>query len=178
MRFKTNVDGADHQIMADPDGALALDADHFVAQVSSPSPERRVVRVADKSYEVRVIEDGTDSGKYVLELGGERILATVMDVSRDAAPAVASPTAAPAPLETIAKPLEPAGEGIRAPMPGMIVEILVQPGDAIEAGDPVLILEAMKMENEVRTTKKATVTSVLVKKGDRAERGQLLVGLD
>ena len=114
----------------------------------------------------------------MLELGGERILATVMDVSRDAAPAVPSPTAAPAPLETIAKPLEPAGEGIRAPMPGMIVEILVQPGDAIEAGDPVLIFEAMKMENEVRTTKKATVTSVLVKKGDRAERGQLLVWLE
>ncbi len=69
-------------------------------------------------------------------------------------------------------------EGIWAPMPGKIVDVLIEVGDTVEAGDVVLILEAMKMENELRAPKKGTVTSVLVKKGDSAERGQLLVALE
>jgi len=66
-------------------------------------------------------------------------------------------------------------DGIYAPVPGKIVDVLVNVGDVVEQGGLVLILEAMKMENELHAARKATVAAVLVKKGDQAERGQLLV---
>jgi biotin carboxyl carrier protein len=64
---------------------------------------------------------------------------------------------------------------IKAPMPGLIVELKVKPGDDVATGDPLLILEAMKMENILKATGQATVKSVNVKKGDSVEKGQVLI---
>ncbi len=69
-------------------------------------------------------------------------------------------------------------DGLFAPVPGKIVDVFVKPGDDVDEGTPLVVLEAMKMENELRAPKKGTVTAVLVTKGDTAERGQLLVGLE
>ena len=65
-----------------------------------------------------------------------------------------------------------------APVPGKIVDVFVKVGDAIEEGAPLVVLEAMKMENELRAPKKGKVSAVLVQKGDTAQRGQLLVAID
>lgn len=64
---------------------------------------------------------------------------------------------------------------IKAPMPGMIVGISVQPGDAVQKGDSVLVLEAMKMENLIKAPGDATVKVIKVAPGDRVEKGQVLV---
>jgi len=69
-------------------------------------------------------------------------------------------------------------EGVWAPVPGKIVNVMVKPGDKVEEGAPVVVLEAMKMENELHAPKKGTVAAVLVKKGDQAEKGQLLVAFE
>ena len=63
-------------------------------------------------------------------------------------------------------------------MPGKIVDVLVKPGDKVAAGDVVIILEAMKMENELCAINKGVVKAVLVEKGDAAQGGQLLVTLE
>jgi len=177
MRFVAKVDGADVQVVAGADGAVAVGADRFEAKVARPAADRRMVEVGGKGYEVRVIEASADAGKYVLELSGERIPVTVTDVIKGGA-TVARGTGPAAAAKRAAKPAEAGGEGVRAPMPGKIVDVFVEPGDKVDAGDVVLILEAMKMENELRAPKKATVRSVLVKKGDPAQGGQLLVALE
>lgn len=64
---------------------------------------------------------------------------------------------------------------IKAPMPGLIVDLKVATGDAVNAGDPLLILEAMKMENVLKASGPATVKTVKVKKGDSVEKGQVLI---
>jgi biotin carboxyl carrier protein len=64
---------------------------------------------------------------------------------------------------------------LKAPMPGLIVGISVQPGDAINKGDSLLILEAMKMENNLKAPGDGTVKMIRVAKGDRVEKGQVLV---
>ncbi|MCX6216691.1 biotin/lipoyl-containing protein [Spirosoma sp.] len=64
---------------------------------------------------------------------------------------------------------------LKAPMPGLIVGISVQPGDVIQKGDSLLILEAMKMENLLKAPGEGTVKSIRVNKGDRVEKGQVLV---
>jgi biotin carboxyl carrier protein len=70
-----------------------------------------------------------------------------------------------------------AGDGsaiVKAPMPGRVVQILVEPGDDVALEDPVAIVEAMKMENEVRATAPGRVASVDVAAGDTVEPGQQL----
>lgn len=64
---------------------------------------------------------------------------------------------------------------LKAPMPGLIVGINVQPGDGVSKGDSLLILEAMKMENVLKSPGEATVKAIRVGKGDRVEKGQVLV---
>ncbi|WP_375191400.1 sodium-extruding oxaloacetate decarboxylase subunit alpha [Marinobacter sp.] len=63
-------------------------------------------------------------------------------------------------------------------MPGNIVDVLVKEGDRVQAGDPVLIIEAMKMETEVKATIAGTVASVAIKKGDRVVPGEVLVEIE
>lgn len=62
-----------------------------------------------------------------------------------------------------------------APMPGLVVSVAVSAGDAVEQGDPLLILEAMKMENVIKAGVAGTVGEVHVAAGDKVEKGQLLV---
>lgn len=64
---------------------------------------------------------------------------------------------------------------LKAPMPGLIVGIPVQPGDAVSKGDSLLILEAMKMENVLKATGEGVVKTIKVLKGDRVEKGQVLI---
>lgn len=66
---------------------------------------------------------------------------------------------------------------IKAPMPGLVVRILVRKGDAVKRGANLMILEAMKMENEIRTPADAEVGDVLVRDGDIVEKGQVIVTL-
>jgi biotin carboxyl carrier protein len=64
---------------------------------------------------------------------------------------------------------------IKAPMPGLIVGISVEPGTSVSKGDTVLILEAMKMENVIKAPGDGVVQAIKVEKGDRVEKGQVLV---
>lgn len=64
---------------------------------------------------------------------------------------------------------------LTAPMPGKIVKVLVAPGDVVEAGRGVLVMEAMKMENELKTIRPGTVQEIKVKEGQAVEMGALLL---
>ena len=64
---------------------------------------------------------------------------------------------------------------LKAPMPGLVLNVLVRPGDAVKKNDPVLVLEAMKMENVIKAPGDAVVADVPAEKGKAVEKGQLLV---
>lgn len=64
---------------------------------------------------------------------------------------------------------------VRSPMPGLISKVLVEPGSNVLAGDPLFVLDAMKMENLVKAPVDATIKQVLIKIGDRVEKGQELI---
>ena len=90
------------------------------------------------------------------------------------------PTAAPAaPAPVAAAPAAPAvtgaGDAVTAPMPGTILKVNVQNGQAVKAGTVLVVLEAMKMENEIMAPKDGTVTQVVVSKGASVDTGAPLV---
>ena len=64
---------------------------------------------------------------------------------------------------------------VRAPMPGLILDLRIQTGDQVKAGDPLLVLEAMKMENVLKAPGEGVVKALKVKKGDSVEKGQVLI---
>ena len=72
---------------------------------------------------------------------------------------------------------EAVGGVLRAPMPGLVVRVEVNEGQAVEVGDGLVVVEAMKMENELRAKHKGVVERVHVKAGDRVEKGAELVTL-
>ncbi len=92
-----------------------------------------------------------------------------------AAPA-AAPVAAPAAAPAAAAPAAAgSGNGIKAPLPGTITEIKVQVGQQVNVGDTVVVLEAMKMANNIESDYAGQVTSILVKQGETVMEGAVLL---
>ncbi len=95
-----------------------------------------------------------------------------------AEPAPAAPAApAPAPAAPAAQKSVAPGEAVAAPMPGTIVKINVKDGDKVKSGDVLVVLEAMKMENEIMAPHDGTVAQVVTQKGAKVETGAPLVVL-
>jgi len=67
---------------------------------------------------------------------------------------------------------------ISAPLPGTIFKINVKKGDAVKKGDPVLVMEAMKMENNILAEKEGTIKKIVVKEGDAVLQGDLLIEIE
>lgn len=109
--------------------------------------------------------------KYRVNVNG-----TVYEVELEemtGAPA-AAPVAAPAPAPVAAAAPVAGGEKVTSPMPGTILSVNVAAGDAVKRGQVLMILEAMKMENEIMAPCDGTVTSVAAAKGAAVESGALL----
>ncbi len=125
------------------------------------------VTLNNKTYEVEVE-------------AGEAMLVDEYEAYAPAAPAPVA-AAAPAAAPAAAAPAAPAGaalaagEVVKSPMPGNILKINVSNGQKVNEGDVLLILEAMKMENEVVATKGGTVAQIVVAKGAVVETGAPLV---
>lgn len=89
------------------------------------------------------------------------------------------PAPAPAAPAAAAKPAAPAASGagtpLKAPLPGTITSVEVKVGDAVKAGDTVVVLEAMKMQNNIEAENAGTVKEILVKQGDAVLEGATLV---
>ena len=120
-----------------------------------------------RTYEVEV-----EAGKAMLLDEYEAIAPS----APAAAPVAAAPVAAaPAAAAPAAPAVTGAGDAVKAPMPGTILKVNVQNGQAVKEGDVLVVLEAMKMENEILAPKNGTITQVLVSKGSTVDIGAPMV---
>ena len=121
-----------------------------------------------KNYRITV--NGVAYDVAVEEMGEGAVTST----PTPAAPTPAAPKAAPAPTAA-------AGAGaikINSPMPGNILSVKASAGQAVKKGDVLMILEAMKMENEICAPQDGTIASVQAAAGDSVESGDVLVTMD
>ena len=120
----------------------------------------------------RVYEVEVELGQAMLVDEYEAYAPAAAPAAVAAAPVAAAPAAAPvaAPAAGLA-----AGEVVKSPMPGNILKINVAQGQKVSEGDVVIVLEAMKMENEITASKSGTVAQVVVSKGAVVETGAPLL---
>lgn len=111
--------------------------------------------------------NGTSYEVEVEEVGG----AVSAPVSRPASAPAAAPKAAPKAAPAVAA----GSKTITAPMPGTILSIKVKQGDSVKKGQLLLMLEAMKMENEIKSGVDGVIASIAVKQGDSVNTGQVLI---
>ena len=119
----------------------------------------------------RVFEVEVEQGEAML-LDEYELAAPAAPAAPAAAPAAAAPTVPATPAAPAAGLA--AGEVIKSPMPGNVLKILVSQGQQVKEGDVLLILEAMKMENEVVSTKTGSVAQIVVSQGAVVETGSPL----
>lgn len=135
--------------------------------------KRYTITVNGQAYDVQVEENAS---------GAPVAAAAPVAAPAPAAPAAASAPAA-APATAPAAPAAPApapaadAEVVSAPMPGTILDIKVSAGSKVSKGDVLVVLEAMKMENDIVAAHDATVAAIHVQKGDSVESGSALVSL-
>lgn len=123
--------------------------------------------------------------KFKIAIDGKEYLVEMEEIGGTPAPApVATPVATPTPAAPVveeapapvAAPSSAAGaDALQAPMPGTILRILVNVGDAVSENQPLMILEAMKMENEIVATSAGTVTGIHVSQGQSVNPGDGLI---
>ena len=113
--------------------------------------------------------------KYRVNVNGTAYEVEIEEMTgTPAAAPVAAPAAAAAPTPAAGG----AGESINAPMPGNILAVNVAAGDTVKKGQVLMVLEAMKMENEISAPQDGTIASVNVRKGDVVNSGDLLITMN
>ncbi len=144
------------------------------------------LNIGGNPYDVKILSIKNNQAEvdvngmvYNVDVAGMNIAQAAPAAPQASAP-VAAPQAAPAPAAAPKKSSAPAVAGandISAPMPGSIIKILVSEGDSVNAGDPIVIMEAMKMENEVSAAASGSITKIHIKVGDTVEQGALLISI-
>lgn len=125
--------------------------------------------IGDKRYEVSAERDVGDPTRLNLTIDGKTHTVQVEEEE--------APRSAPGPR--LAAPPPPTGSGgggiVTAQLPGTVFTVDVSEGDSVSAGDKLLVLEAMKMENVISASVSGTVLAIHVKKGDKVEAGQKMM---
>ena len=160
MIFDIAIDGKNYRLdlnRADGRWSCRLDGREVEIDPVLARPEVLSLRIGNQAYEVKCERVG---GETHLWVGSARFAAEVRD---------------PRSLRGRARALDDHGpKKLTASMPGKIVRVLVRQGDEVEAGSSVLVVEAMKMQNEIKSPKKGTIQRILVSEGAAVNAGDVL----
>ena len=165
MRYVVEIDGERRTVEIEGD-RITIDGAELRARLTDVAGTPvSLLTIGERVYRL-VARRGDARGRYTLSLDGRRFAAEALDertrAIRDLSAASAA-AAGPAPLV--------------APMPGLVVRVSVQVGDEVAAGQGLVVMEAMKMENELRAPSAGTVKAVHTAPGSPVEKGAVLVEL-
>ncbi|MCS7035730.1 MAG: biotin/lipoyl-containing protein [Saprospiraceae bacterium] len=143
-----------------PEDATQLDA-------VSDGPGRFHILHEGRAFRAEVVQADYAARRYLLRVDGQPYTVQIADFYTRLVRQLGMATGAGHKTNTI-----------KAPMPGLVLQVMVQPGQAVQKGDPLLILEAMKMENVIKAANEGTVKEVPAHSGQAVEKGATLVVLE
>jgi biotin carboxyl carrier protein len=162
MKYFVTVAGRELEVEVDGDRVTVGDRLHTATLSSAPGTPVRQLLLDGRASSLAL--EGTGSGRWALTSAGERWELEVLDErTRHIRGLTGAGNQARGPA------------ALKAPMPGLVVRVHVEPGSSVASGSGVVVLEAMKMENELRAAATGTVRAVRVKPGEAVEKGQVLV---
>jgi len=162
MKYEVVIDGRTYRVSVDRTAqgcAGTVDGEPFALDVAIAARDVLSILHEGHSYEVR--RECSPAGETHISIGPQRFRAEVRDPR--------SLRSRRASLGAEAGPV-----GILAPMPGKVIRLLSAAGDEVEAGQGLLVVEAMKMQNEIRSTKKGKVIRIAVQEFSAVNAGDLL----
>lgn len=162
MKYFVTLGGRELEVEVDGDHVV-VNGERLPASLTSiPGSPVRQLLLAGRSYAMPIEPAG--SGRWRLSVHGEQHEADVVDERTRHIRSLTGDTR------------KAAGAGtLKAPMPGLVVRVQVEPGQEVAAGMPVIVLEAMKMENQLKAAAAARVAAVRVQAGQAVEKGQVLL---
>lgn len=165
MRYIVTLDGKEREVEVTPDG-VRLDGDEIDATLRHvDGTDRYSLMLGGRSFDL--FASSPQKGEWDLVVDGNGHHAEAID---ERAHHIRSMVVA------MGGPVGP--KPVKAPMPGLIVRVEVSEGDVVKPGQGLVIVEAMKMENELKAAVAARVARVLVAAGDIVERDQVLIDLE
>jgi biotin carboxyl carrier protein len=150
--------------ITEKEGGLTVDGQPFVWDLLKISDGHFHILYKNKTYRAEVVKRDTETKTIVIKLNGKTHSVKLKDKFDLLLEKMGIADASANKLNYI-----------KAPMPGLIIDLKVSAGDIVKGGDPLLILEAMKMENILKSPGDGIVKNVKVKKGDSVEKSQVLV---
>ena len=162
MKYMVQVDGQAIEVEVDGE-RVVLDGKtlHATLGAVTGTPLRQLMV---DGRPVTLSMESLGRGRWALTRGGDRLELEVLDERTRHIRSLAGGGADRKALDVL-----------KAPMPGMVLRVLVEPGDAVSAGMGLVVLEAMKMENELTASASAVVKAVRVAPGEAVEKGQALL---
>ncbi|HEX2722468.1 MAG TPA: biotin/lipoyl-containing protein [Gemmatimonadaceae bacterium] len=166
MKFIVDLNGARHEVTLDGRDAV-VDGESISAQIEEvDGTPVRVMTLGSEVHRV-VVRRGSSRGSYTLWVDGHRFEAEALDERTRAI------------RDITAKSAQASGPApVVAPMPGLVVRVQVAVGDLVQAGQGLVVMEAMKMENELRASASGRVKALFALPGAAVEKGALLVELE
>jgi biotin carboxyl carrier protein len=163
MKYITTIDGKKYEVEIGDDGAVSVNGKPRSVDFLALGPALYSIIMDTKQHEI-VVE--SHENEFEVLLNGRLYASTVMDEREQLI------------LSRRGGTDDASGEIIiRAPMPGLLVDVLVKEGDAVAAGQTVVILESMKMQNELKSPRAGTVQRVSVQAGQTVEQKKVLITL-
>ncbi|HEY8429063.1 MAG TPA: biotin/lipoyl-containing protein [Sandaracinaceae bacterium] len=165
MKYRVTIEGREREIdvVLAPDGGVSVSLDGAAVDANVERvPGGVLLRIGDRVFDVAV---GGPADAMQVGAGAARALAQVVSERARARAKRGASTGGGA-------------KELRAPMPGRVVKVLVAPGDPVEPGTPCVVIEAMKMENELRASGTGKVAAVHVSEGASVEGKALLVSFE
>ena len=163
MRYYVTVDNQTFEVDLTGQGVIVNGKPLAVEVSAVPGTAVRRLAVHGRSHPLHV-SPSEARGEWDFHLDGERFQVTVLDERTQAIRAMTGASNAPQ-----------GPRPVKAPMPGLVVRVEVEPGQDVRAGQGVLIIEAMKMENELRAEAAGRVSKVHARAGQPVEKGTVLI---
>ncbi len=163
--LKVNVNNKkEHSIVFENDSTGTIDGKEFVWDVIEIKDGSFHAIKDNKAYSVEVIKVDALEKKFLISVNGNKYSLTVKDKFDELLKSLGMDNLNAAKVNEI-----------KAPMPGLVLEIRVSEGDEVKKGDAILVLEAMKMENIIKSPTDGVVKKINVKKGVAVEKNQVLI---